>query len=1258
MKNGFKKRIAGILLLTMLFTAVGFSGGIGVPEKAYGAESAVLGEAVERTVTGYYQQQRGKTLADWEEVVAVAASGEELTEYALPGYTEQVPASDLILALIAGDLDSAAEKAEAARRWITSPGAVPGYGSTYDGGMAYGYTILALEAYNRSVPAEERVVYGTEAAIRRLVTAYSGGTEYTFGYSFGGSQLDTDSAGLALAALSLFRQADGVEEHIAKILGELRSAQDASGGFASNANATASVLWGLLALNENLSGGWATGSGVTVDPVDGLLTYLLEGGGYRYDASGGNANPFATKQAQIAAADAHRQSLQTGAPPFYASFRLGEKQYVAVDVRVVDQEGQYRAVRAIAADREMPEDRTAAKAIQAALKTDVPVNTSDYRIFVNGALKEDAELAAYRIQSGDTILAVEDDFTSVWYFADPADPRIGVPEKSVVNGGTQTLTVMAMDLLNGSTEPKAGVYVAGDGALLSGGSYTAETGQIAVTPVTALKVYHLTMPKRVPYPDRENVPDGTVALPATVVMQAGEAQSLSGVRVRIEGPHANLLYATDLTVGNTDGSRLTVFDAVKQAMESKAVPYENSGSYIYSIGGIGAMAYGGFSGWVYTFPDDAGYLNSTKMAGAMDQELLSEHRDILIYYGNAGWTTVYPVVRTKKNTNGTVTIFVHSYGYGATEAANPLSGVSLIWSRGTPSEYRAVTDASGTAAIPATAAAVGVHTLEASKLTDAGPDIVPLPPGYTIIVSAGGTSVTPPVVTDRKAYLSVAGPTGILKARTGISWYQGMTALSLLQQSGLTISYDASGSYVRGINGIYEFDYGAGSGWMYSVDGVTPPTTPANQYMLSESDEVRWYYTRDYTQDPSSAAWSGSGGSGGTPAALSAVTETVSTVTGNDGIARGAVSTDRLNAAVESALKASAAQGSTGASVILDLKTGVDAKGMEAAVPGSAFANLVQKGILKLTVQSALGSIALDAEALRDVSKAGTGDILFALKQKPEKESRPVISLSVSNGGKAVEAFSKPLLVTVPYRAAAGEAAQGIVVFQLDADGARRHVRAMAYDDKTQTVRFRADNASDFVIAYNYKTFGDIQGHWAQSSVEALASRDIIRGMTPEAFAPDTAVTRAQFVALLAGLANAEVHADRTSQFGDVAADAWYSGAAAWAAENGIVQGLPGEAGGVLFAPNQTISRQDMAVIVGRYLSWAKEPLKETGAAAAFSDEAGIADYARSSVSAMQKAGLIQGKPGSGAQLIFDPRGQLTRGEAAKLLVDQQLRQL
>lgn len=72
---------------------------------------------------------------------------------------------------------------------------------------------------------------------------------------------------------------------------------------------------------------------------------------------------------------------------------------------------------------------------------------------------------------------------------------------------------------------------------------------------------------------------------------------------------------------------------------------------------------------------------------------------------------------------------------------------------------------------------------------------------------------------------------------------EGATVYDALCALRLSVNAHGSsyGTYVSAIGGLAEKQYGGTSGWMYSVNGATPMTACSN-YVLSNGDNVVWYY--------------------------------------------------------------------------------------------------------------------------------------------------------------------------------------------------------------------------------------------------------------------------------------------------------------------------------------------------------------------------------------------------------------------------------
>lgn len=136
-------------------------------------------------------------------------------------------------------------------------------------------------------------------------------------------------------------------------------------------------------------------------------------------------------------------------------------------------------------------------------------------------------------------------------------------------------------------------------------------------------------------------------------------------------------------------------------------------------------------------------------------------------------------------------------------------------------------------------------------------------------------------------------------------------------------------------------------------------------------------------------------------------------------------------------------------------------------------------------------------------------------------------------------------------------------------------------------------------------------------------------------------VTRAEFInMLMQALDLADESADST--WSDVKEGTAYYGSIAAAQKFGIVKGKADGSFGV----NESISRQDMAVIIFRAAKMLKVKLKDSGAVSPFKDNNDIASYAKEAVSALQKTGVINGMNVG----LFMPKGQVTRAQAVVII--------
>ena len=91
---------------------------------------------------------------------------------------------------------------------------------------------------------------------------------------------------------------------------------------------------------------------------------------------------------------------------------------------------------------------------------------------------------------------------------------------------------------------------------------------------------------------------------------------------------------------------------------------------------------------------------------------------------------------------------------------------------------------------------------------------------------------------------------GTILGVTSVIFYEGETVFDVLKRvcdsAGIQLEYAWTpmydSYYIEGINHLYEFDCGSGSGWMYKVNGWFP-NYGCSSYHLEDGDSIVWIYT-------------------------------------------------------------------------------------------------------------------------------------------------------------------------------------------------------------------------------------------------------------------------------------------------------------------------------------------------------------------------------------------------------------------------------
>ncbi|WP_197055545.1 S-layer homology domain-containing protein [Intestinimonas butyriciproducens] len=376
-----------------------------------------------------------------------------------------------------------------------------------------------------------------------------------------------------------------------------------------------------------------------------------------------------------------------------------------------------------------------------------------------------------------------------------------------------------------------------------------------------------------------------------------------------------------------------------------------------------------------------------------------------------------------------------------------------------------------------------------------------------------------------------------------------------------------------------------------------------------------------------------------------------------DGVLSATITEQMVKDAIKAAQDAAKKSGKELDGIALDFNvTGTGSyTNLNATIDAKAIDRLKEAGVKFVRIGSAVLDVTLDMGAISEVDKQSTGTVMVSAKKLTKLSdaakkligSRPVFEITVSyqKNGKTehVSSFGKgTVTLGITYSAASNEKTGSLFGVYVDQNGKPELLTNSSYDNGR--VIFSRNTLSTYGVGYKAPSpaFTDTAKHWAKDNIDFVASRDLISGTSATTFAPNTAITRADFLMALGRLSGADVSGYKTGSFTDVKNTDPAMPYIEWAVKNKIVSGY----GNGKFGPSDSITREQMAVMMVGYAKATGYKLPASIAAVTFSDSAKISAYAKDAVKAIQQASIMQGKGSN----IFDPQGSATRGEAATIL--------
>ena len=414
--------------------------------------------------------------------------------------------------------------------------------------------------------------------------------------------------------------------------------------------------------------------------------------------------------------------------------------------------------------------------------------------------------------------------------------------------------------------------------------------------------------------------------------------------------------------------------------------------------------------------------------------------------------------------------------------------------------------------------------------------------------------------------------------------------LDLAVPAGTTLTIQGNGHHIYEMGGMLK---NSGAGDVIFADGTILYPVGVSESCTTETSNALMAARKT---GGSTGGGSTGGGGGGGSASSSTTTETV---TNPDGSTTTTV-TDKTTGTV------------TETTEYTDGSTQV----VETEKDGTAKTIVTRKdGSSSTTVVSADGQVAADVK-------------LSAAVVEEAVASSQTVALPMASVTASVSPVTAPTVtVELPENIAAqveipvSNVTPGTVAVLVKADGTEEVIKTSLTTE--QGVAVKLSDGDTVKIVDKTKSFSDVpSGYWGADAVAFVASREIFTGTSDTAFAPETTMSRAMIVTVLARLEGVDTSA------GEI----WYEAGRNWAVENGISDGTNMEQG---------LTREQLALMLYRY---AGQPVAG-GDLSGFADGDSVSSWASYAMAWAVNAGLISGVGGD----TLNPQGEATRAQVAAI---------
>lgn len=233
-----------------------------------------------------------------------------------------------------------------------------------------------------------------------------------------------------------------------------------------------------------------------------------------------------------------------------------------------------------------------------------------------------------------------------------------------------------------------------------------------------------------------------------------------------------------------------------------------------------------------------------------------------------------------------------------------------------------------------------------------------------------------------------------------------------------------------------------------------------------------------------------------------------------------------------------------------------------------------------------------------------------------DRENAPTVTVDLPSGTSAK--------VEIPV----AEVTPGTVAVIVKADGTEEVIKTSLTTENGVAVTL--SDGDTVKVVDNSKTFDDVaDNYWGAEAVDFTSSRELFAGTSATTFAPDTAMTRAMIVTVLARFEGVDT----------TTGDTWYEAGQQWAMQNGVSDGSNMDA---------SLTREQLVTMFYRYAQSKGYDTTQGGMAIReYADFEQISDYAVEAMTWAVNTGLISGT----STTTLSPQGLATRAQVATILM-------